>query len=253
MNCDQSKQLLQPYVDGELAANESAQVEQHLRQCLGCALERDGVRQLQTAIQNHVPYFRAPGELRRRIKDQLRRRQERTKVDAKPWWHWNFLAAAGTGALAACLALFLSIGTGSSANDHRLVRELVSSHIRSLMANHAVDVASSNQHTVKPWFNGKLDFSPPIKDLTDQDFPLLGGRLDYLGGRAVAALIFQRNKHLINLFIWPTTETETNPRKLKPLQGYQMIHWTVGGMTFWAVSDLNEGELNQFVQSFKAD
>jgi anti-sigma factor RsiW len=252
MNCDQSKPLLQPYADGELGAGESALLEQHLRQCLGCALERNSLRQLKTAVQHDTLYFRAPRELRGRIAAQLRREVE-DKTERKPWWHWNLFAAAATGALATCVAFLLVIGGVSSSGDRRLARELVSSHVRSLMANHALDVASSNQHAVKPWFNGKLDFSPPVKELADHEFPLLGGRLDYLGGRNVAALIYQRNKHLINLFIWPTADTETNPRAFKPLQGYRMIHWAHGGMTFWAVSDLNERELKEFVESFRAE
>jgi anti-sigma factor RsiW len=109
---------------------------------------------------------------------------------------------------------------------------------------------STDQHTVKPWFNGKLDFSPPVKDLKAQEFPLIGGRLDYIGGRSVAALVFHRNKHVINLFIWPVNEKDSNPAVPASIQGYNVIHWTNTGMTFWAVSDLNEKELMEFVQDY---
>ena len=118
------------------------------------------------------------------------------------------------------------------------------------MANHILDVVSTDQHTVKPWFNGKLDFSPPVKNLAEQDFPLIGGRLDYIGDHAVAALIFQRHKHIINLFIWPAKEKNSNPTSPESLQGYNVIHWSEAGMTFWAVSDLNEKELMEFVRDF---
>jgi anti-sigma factor RsiW len=109
---------------------------------------------------------------------------------------------------------------------------------------------STDQHTVKPWFNGKLDFSPPVKNLAAQEFPLIGGRLDYVGGHSVAALIFQRHKHIINLFIWPAQENDSKPASSISLQGYNVIHWSEAGMTFWAVSDLNEKELMEFARDF---
>ncbi|MGD1089955.1 MAG: anti-sigma factor, partial [Verrucomicrobiota bacterium] len=137
--------------------------------------------------------------------------------------------------------------------EQRLTQEVVSSNIRSLMADHMLDVVSTDQHTVKPWFNGKLDFSPPVKDLAAQEFPLIGGRLDYIGGRSVAALIFHRNKHVINLFIWPVNEKDSKPAASASIQGYNVIHWSEAEMTFWAVSDLNEKELLEFVQDYEAE
>ncbi len=118
------------------------------------------------------------------------------------------------------------------------------------MANHLMDVVSTDQHTVKPWFNGKLDFSPPVADLTAQGFPLIGGRLDYLDGRAVAALVYQRNKHYINLFIWPSTDKQEG-LQISTYNGYHLLHWSQSGMTFWAVSDVETAELRTFVQSFQ--
>jgi anti-sigma factor RsiW len=163
---------------------------------------------------------------------------------------WNWFSVTTTGFAAACLALLVAIAGTRPSGQQRIEQEVVSSHVRSLMANHVYDVASSDQHTVKPWFDGKLDFAPPVKDLVAQEFPLAGGRLDYIGNRAVAALVFQRHKHIINLFIWPVKDADASPTVSPPIQGYNVVRWSAHGMTFWAVSDLNETELMEFAQAF---
>jgi anti-sigma factor RsiW len=192
--------------------------------------------------------------LRERIKSALP-----SPVKAAPqrlaWnWagNWNWLTSALSGATAVCLALLLVVTLARPSPEQPIAQEIVSSHVRSLMGNHIMDVVSTDQHTVKPWFNGKLDFSPPVKDLAALEFPLAGGRLDYIGGRSVAALVFQRNKHIINLFVWPAKEADAKPALLPAQQGYHLIHWSEAGMVFWAVSDLNEKELMEFVQDYPA-
>jgi anti-sigma factor RsiW len=250
MNCQQAKPFMGPYADGELDAATILELDQHLENCPACMLEWRALGSLKQTLKQDALFFAAPEELRRRIKSAL---PSRAQAVAQPSaWKWKWLMAAACGA-AACLALLAGMTLGRPSAEQQLARELVSSHVRSLMGSHALDVASTDQHTVKPWFNGKLDFSPPVRDLASREFPLLGGRLDYLGGRGVAALVFQRHKHLINLFIWPTREADSNPTFVGAGQGYHLIHWLGSGMTFWAVSDLNEKELMEFAQAFAAE
>jgi len=248
MNCQQAKPLIEPYADGELDAAAILELEEHIHDCPVCALARRNVQGLKKALKQDALFFTAPKELRRRVKAELH-----SQFLIKNRWsfrNWNWVTAATTSVATACLALLLTVTLTRPSAQQRLTQEIVSSHIRSLMASHVLDVVSTDQHTVKPWFNGKLDFSPPVKDLAAQEFPLIGGRLDYLDGRSVAALVFQRKKHLINLFIWPAKETSSKPASFAPIQGYNLIHWSEVDMTFWAVSDLNSRELMEFVQDF---
>ena len=250
MNCQQAKLLIEPYADGELDAAAILELEEHIHDCSACALEWRNAQALKKALKQDALYFTAPKELRRKVKAELYS-QFATKSRWN-FWNWNWLTATTTSVATACLALLLIVTLTRPSAQQQLTQEIVSSHIRSLMASHIMDVASTDQHTVKPWFAGKLDFSPPVKDLAAQGFSLIGGRLDYLGGRSVAALVFQRNKHLINLFIWPVTAKDSEPVPLTPIHGYNLIHWSEANMTFWAVSDLNEKELMEFVQEYQS-
>jgi len=251
MNCQQAKPLLGPYADGELEAASILEVEKHIHDCPACGLEWRNLQSLKKALKQDVLYFTAPAELRGRIKAELP--SPKSPALQRPVWNWNWLTTATSGGFAVCLALLLLVTRTRPSSEQQLIQEIVSSHVRSLMADHATDVASTDQHTVKPWFNGKLDFSPPVKDLSAEGYPLTGGRLDYLGLRPVAALVFQRQKHIINLLVWPAADADSRPEPIKPRQGYNLIHWSKGGMVFWAVSDLNQKELAEFVQDFSAD
>jgi len=206
---------------------------------------------LKKTLKQNTLHFTAPTELRQRIKAELP--APRTTAPRRSFWNWNWLTTATSGAFAVCLALLLLVTQTSPSPEQQLAQEVVSSHVRSLMASHVTDVASTDQHTVKPWFSGKIDFSPPVKDLAADGYLLTGGRLDYLGGRTVSALVFQRNKHIINLFIWPAGKADSKPARINPRQGYNLVQWSKGGMAFWAVSDLNEKELMEFAQDFAAD
>jgi anti-sigma factor RsiW len=248
MNCQQAKPLIDPYADGELDAAAILELEKHIHDCPACALAWRNAQALKKSLKQDSLFFTAPTELRRAIKADL---CSQLNTETRwSFWNWNWLTTATTGVATACLALLLTLSLTRPSAEQRLTQEIVSSNIRSLMADHMLDVVSTDQHTVKPWFNGKLDFSPPVKDLAAQEFSLIGGRLDYVNGRSVAALIFHRNKHVINLFIWPANEKDSKPAASPAIQGYNVIHWTNAGMTFWVVSDLNEKELMEFVQDY---
>jgi anti-sigma factor RsiW len=162
---------------------------------------------------------------------------------------WSWLGAAAVLVAAVIITWGLARGLGRQPADDLVAQEVVASHVRSLMPDHLTDVTSSSQHTVKPWFAGKLNFSPQVVDLASDGFPLIGGRLDYLDNQPVAALVYGRQQHLINLFIWPSTSAAATQTEVR--QGYQVAHWTQSGMNYWVVSDMNAAELEVFVQLFQ--
>ena len=244
MTCQEAQHLLHAYLDGELDLVRNLEMEEHLQTCPSCAEAVAKHRTIQGAFRSGSLYFKAPDALATRIRSSLARTQSRTLPTRRLALVW--LAAAASIAIVFLMGWQIA-RLGSSAHD-LLVREVVSSHVRSLMATHLTDVASSDQHTVKPWFKGQLDFSPPVKDLSKEGFTLVGGRLDYIGDRPVAALVHQRRKHFINLFIWPASTGSVADPTVFSRQGYNLIHWTEDGLTYWAVSDLNEKELEEFVQ-----
>lgn len=250
MNCQDTRDLLHGYLDGELDLVRHLEIERHLSECAACSELYGGQRELRAAIRGRSPYIRAPEGLRERVQQAARQEAgETVRARVIPWpARRRWLTAAASIAAAVILAVALRPALFRTVPADALEQQLLASHVRSLMASHLTDVASSDQHTVKPWFNGKLDFSPPVKDLAAQGFRLAGGRLDYLDNRPVAALVYQRRQHLINLFLWPAAGGSRAAGRAATRQGYHMLHWTQSGMNYWAVSDLNVAELEQFAR-----
>ncbi len=250
MSCETLSDKLTGYLDRELDERTAGEVEAHLRQCVSCSARLEGERRLRAAVQAHLPPLRAPERLRSSVRTLLRaqvRRAQRRQTWLPTW-------AATAAALVLGLAGGWQLATWRVSWGDRsdVVAEVVAGHVRSLQGTHLTDVASSEHHTVKPWFAGKLDFSPPVPDFTTEGFPLIGGRLDYLGERQVAALVYGRRQHVINLFVWPSRDSKALPAAASR-RGYHVVHGAAGGMTYWAISDLNETELSQFAQLVAAD
>ncbi len=240
MTCELVARDLDAYLDRELDISASAAVRDHVSACASCR-RRVAEREMLSRLVRSVPYDAAPARLRARVSAQANRVSSVRRFSA----------------LAAAAVLVLSVGAGvvllrpSAAHTDTIADEVVSGHVRSLMAEHLFDVESTDQHTVKPWFLGKLDFSPPVVDLASRGFPLVGGRLDYLDGRAVAALVYRRQKHTINVFVSPQQDGAPPTIEQQSIRGFHVRHWTRGGMSFWAVSDLNDAELNEFTRALQ--
>lgn len=207
---------------------------------------------LTTLIRSHATRHAVPPDLADRIRQQIEtasipsHRATRAKTLGVRWSRW--VQAVALFAAGAATAAVIAIGVQVAPRHDAIVDELTASHVRSLMASHLDDVASSDHHTVKPWFAGKLDFSPPVHDLSAQGFPLSGGRLDYVGGRPVAALVYKPGLHVINLFVWPAQDGKSVDPRVFEHQGFSFVHWTQGGMQAWAVSDMNAAELKGFAK-----
>jgi anti-sigma factor RsiW len=248
LSCQLTQEFIHAYVDGELDLARSLEVEQHMQECEACAAAYRSQTALSSAFKDSSLYYPAPPKLEKRIRSSLRR-EANSEVGRRLFgWRW-FPVGVMALILVLGLVIWRAVPTLRPSSDDLLAQEMVSNHVRSLqLESHRTDVISSDQHTVKPWFDGKLDFAPPVKDFSSQGFPLLGGRLEYLNNRAVAALIYQRQKHYINLYIWPAEQSNATGEVGTKRQGYNLLHWTNSGMTYWAISDLNGVELHEFAR-----
>ena len=247
--CGHDPLMIHALIDHELDGANAAMIEARIAACAVCAAEQARLLALREALGG--ARVAAPDRLRRRLEASLqtaaRKGPRRAPTAGRRPWAWM---GGGAGlAIAACAAaLMVAIPWRDEA---ALTRELIGDHVRSLQVAHLTDVATSDQHVVKPWFNGKLDFSPPVIELKDQGFPLVGGRLDYLNHRTVAAIVYRRGRHAINLFVWPDAGA-TGPGGVRAVDGYTLRHWRSAGMSFWAVSDVNPADLAQFEREIRA-
>ncbi|HLZ36011.1 MAG TPA: anti-sigma factor [Nitrospira sp.] len=246
MNCEKIQAVVDGYVDGELSPVHNIEIEQHLRGCQACSQIYLDHQALQAALRAGSLYRTAPANLHRRILASLPLASTRTPIGIPMAWRRAALAAS-LALIAVFIWRLVPFVQGPGA-DELLIQEVTANHVRSLMVAHLVDIASSDRHVVKPWFTGKLDFAPFVPDLAEQGFPLIGGRLDYLNHRAVAAVVYKRREHVINVFIWPAAHAVSGETMPITHQGYHHLQWSDSSMVYWAVSDLNARELKDFVQ-----
>jgi len=250
MNCRECGDFIDAYIDNELDVAAAILVKQHLRDCSQCQQLLESRKVVGALLNDPHVRFEVPDSLRRKIQSALPATASSAKYGSRrrsafPWFSIP-MALAAAFAVVVGLA-FLYQGTSiDRSRGNALANEVISSHLRSLLATHLLDVTSTDQHTVKPWFDGKLKFSPPVQDFTDHGFRLIGGRLDYLNGREAAALVYQRNKHIINLFIWPSESGRNTGGQSFVKDGYNVLHWDLDGFEFWAVSDVNAVDLRAF-------
>ena len=247
MTCESAHELIPPFLDQELEPSQRLEIEAHLRSCVACAEFHHELSELRKTIRGGAPYFQAPQGLDGRIRKALRQEARPTLQSRGPW---VWIAAAASLGFAAAMIWGIVLLRSTTAHPD-LALEIVSSHVRSLMPGHLLDVPSTDRHTVKPWFNGKLDFSPRVVDLTDEGFPLTGGRLDYLDNRSAAALVYRRRQHVINLFVWPSQEGSAEPGGVSTRNGFTIVHWREQGLGYWAVSDLSGDELREFARLYQ--
>jgi anti-sigma factor RsiW len=250
--CPERESLLQALLDGELDAANALAVEDHLRTCQGCAAHYRTLQALRARLTDADLASPAPPRLRAQIESMIEAESQRSTAPrrgagrAGPAIGWS-----AAGALVAMAASLMLVQT-APLQTASLEDQFVAGHVRSLLASHLIDVATSDRHVVKPWFNGKIDFAPPVVDLANQGFPLVGGRLDYADNRVVAALVYRRHAHLINLFVLPARTHPFDWLRHASKTSYSVVHWTRGGLDFWAVSDVEAGDLEAFHQAFAA-
>ena len=259
MTCDETEILLHALIDGELDAGHARDVETHVAACPACAEKLRAFRAMREAFTQAPLKETAPTHLRNRIEAALAVPAAAISAPRQSWlasarasWK-NFFGGFAVGtALSAAVAASLVIAVVRNDQNQQIASDVVSAHLRSLQAGHLTDVETSDQHTVKPWFNGKLDVAPPVIDLTAQGFTLIGGRLDYINGQPVASIVYRRRKHVINLFVSQQLGAAVHGVKDEIVQGFNIRHWSESGLDLWAVSDIDAGELDEFGKKFTA-
>ncbi len=244
MTCDEARILLHALIDGELDAGHAREVEAHVATCAACAAELAAQREMKAVLADTDLRYTAPAALRTRIEASLPQAQKPNRRAVLR----GFAMGSAVSALAATGLVAIVLRQD---DQQRILSEVVSAHLRSLQAGHLTDVVSTDQHTVKPWFNGKLDVAPPVIDLTAQGFTLVGGRLDYIDAREIGAVVYRRRQHVINLFVAQTASPEHRSPRTETMQGFNCRRWSNRGLNFWAVSDIGADELAEFVDKFE--
>jgi anti-sigma factor RsiW len=261
MTCAEFQEHLDPFVDNELGLAEAQKIQQHLEQCPACEAIYASRLAVRESLQKPEVRFTLPEDLHSQIRAEL---SKQVPPSSRSGWRLptfqvsNWLLPALAGAAAVLLVwlgstVFQTANRPSNGLLATVTAQLVSDHMRSLLPEHLIDVVSTDQHTVKPWFAGKLSFSPPVYDLSDHGFKLIGGRLDYLGNQEIAAVVFQRRQHYINLFVWPKTGSTQVADTLLQKEGFNMYGWEANGLIMWAVTDADPEALKTFVELQKKE
>ena len=243
MDCTLHRHLLEAYLDGELGFERTLEVEAHLASCTVCSSEVQSWKDIRTAMEGPELYHRAPAHLEGKLRNLL----PQTQTQSRSWFQRSIWAAGGAAFATAVLLISFVVTRPAGPSP---AQDLVVSHVRSLLADHLMDVISTDQHTVKPWFDGKLDFAPPVQDFSAEGYPLAGGRLDYLENRKVAVLIYHRALHIINVYVWPAQDNGSSAISTQTINGYNVLSWRNHGFEFRAVSDLNTAELRDLARLF---
>ena len=246
MNCDEASILLHALIDGELDAGHSREVEAHIAGCANCAAQLKEFQAFRNTMSSSHLRYATPPNLLARIEGKLPGSD--VTVSRRSVFK-GFVLGATVSALAASGVLVVVL---RGDNERRVLGEVVSAHLRSLQGQHLTDVLSTDQHTVKPWFNGRVDVAPPVVDLTAQGFTLLGGRLDYIDANPVAVIVYRRRAHIINLFCASSLGATERSATMESLQGFNVRRWTENGLNLWAVSDVGADELAEFGSKFEA-
>jgi anti-sigma factor RsiW len=244
MRCESTLRLLDAYCDAELGPAEAAGLDAHLRGCAACREQHAAIRALKSAVRSNAEYHRAPSSLRAALAPRRGEREPAPVARAvRRGWLAQAVAASALAALAATITYQLAIPSAYE----MAAADVISSHARSLLARQIVDVVSSDQHTVKPWFNGRLDFTPPVRDTGAEGYPLVGGRIDYVSERQVATLVYRHRQHYIDVYVWPNEQGSTRAFGATERRGFTVLSWSDPTFTYFTVSDLDRGELREFV------
>jgi anti-sigma factor RsiW len=258
MNCDDSRIYLPAYLDEELDVAECLRIQKHLAECADCRQAQEEQLALRSALRDPDLYERPSVDFSKRIEAAVRGAAQEEAQSQRPSWFeslrlgsFRWIPAAAALVIVTTIGALLVMNTLRSSHEQLIASAVLDGHIRSLQPGHLIDVPSSDRHTVKPWFQGKLDFSPPVPDLSELGWNLVGGRLDYVDGRPVAVLVYQRRMHNINVFLWPNHGSSDDAIREEDAQGYQILHWNGAETTYWVVSDLNTAELLELARALR--